>query len=48
MESYIDRVADPAAGAYYMEQMTNEIANQTWEMFKQIRRNAENKIIIYN
>ncbi len=36
MESYIDRVADPAAGAYYMEQMTNEIANQTWEMFKQI------------
>jgi methylmalonyl-CoA mutase len=34
MESYIDRVADPAAGAYYIEQMTNDIAKQSWEMFK--------------
>lgn len=34
MESYINRVADPAAGAYYIEQMTNEIASQAWEQFK--------------
>jgi methylmalonyl-CoA mutase len=35
MESYIDKVADPAAGAYYIEQMTNDIAAQAWEQFKQ-------------
>jgi methylmalonyl-CoA mutase len=34
MESYIDKVVDPAAGAYYIEQMTTEIAAQAWEQFK--------------
>ena len=33
MESYIDRVADPAAGAYYIEKMTSEIAARVWEKF---------------
>ncbi|MFZ4543047.1 MAG: methylmalonyl-CoA mutase family protein [Saprospiraceae bacterium] len=36
MESYIDRVADPAAGAYYIEQLTHEFARQVWEKFRQI------------
>lgn len=33
MESYIDKVADPAAGSYYIEQMTDEIAKKAWGRF---------------
>jgi methylmalonyl-CoA mutase len=33
MESYIDKVADPAAGAYYIEQMTDELAKKAWGRF---------------
>ena len=33
MESYIDRVADPSAGAFYIEKMTAEIAEQVWRKF---------------
>lgn len=32
-ESYLDRVVDPAAGAYYIEQMTEQIAEQAWQQF---------------
>ena len=31
MESYLDRVADPAAGSYYIETLTNELATQVWQ-----------------
>lgn len=34
MESYLDRVIDPAAGSYYIEQLTNSLAKQAWEQFK--------------
>lgn len=33
MESYIDRVSDPAAGAYYIEKMTADFAGRAWEIF---------------
>ncbi|MDR2563193.1 MAG: acyl-CoA mutase large subunit family protein [Prevotellaceae bacterium] len=35
-ESYFDRVTDPAAGAYYIENLTASIAAEAWKLFKQI------------
>lgn len=36
MESYINQVADPAAGAYYIEQLTDELALKAWDIFKKM------------
>jgi methylmalonyl-CoA mutase len=36
MESYFDRVADPAAGSYYIEQLTTQIAEAAWTYFQEI------------
>ncbi|MDR0660504.1 MAG: methylmalonyl-CoA mutase family protein [Prevotellaceae bacterium] len=35
-ESYFDKVADPAAGSYYIENLTNSIAEEAWKLFKEI------------
>lgn len=35
-ESYFDRVTDPAAGSYYIETLTNSIAEAAWALFKQV------------
>jgi methylmalonyl-CoA mutase len=35
-ESYFDRVIDPAAGSYYIETLTNAIAEEAWKLFKQV------------
>ncbi|MBI5914018.1 MAG: hypothetical protein HY842_01460, partial [Bacteroidetes bacterium] len=32
MESYFDRVADPAAGSYFMENLTVKLAEAAWEL----------------
>lgn len=32
-ESYMDKVADPAAGSYYIENLTNSIAEEAWKIF---------------
>ena len=32
-ESHFDKVADPAAGSYYIETLTNELAAQAWKIF---------------
>ena len=34
-EAKFDRVKDPAAGAYYIEYLTHELAENAWELFKQ-------------
>lgn len=34
MESYLDRVIDPAAGSYYIEQLTDTLARKAWENFQ--------------
>ncbi len=36
MESYFDRVIDPAAGSYYLETLTNQLAEQAWKLFQEI------------
>jgi methylmalonyl-CoA mutase len=35
-ESYIDRATDLAAGSYYIDTLTDKIAETSWEKFKQI------------
>jgi methylmalonyl-CoA mutase len=38
MESYLDRVIDPAAGSYYIEKLTEKLAEQAWEQFQELER----------
>jgi methylmalonyl-CoA mutase len=35
MESYLDKVVDPSAGSYYIETLTNKLAEAVWERFIQ-------------
>ena len=35
MESYMDKVADPAAGSYYIEKLTDDLAEAVWEKFQE-------------
>lgn len=35
MESYLDKVADPAAGSFYIEKLTNQIAETVWQRFQE-------------
>ena len=39
-EAYFDKVVDPAAGSYYIENLTNSIAEQTWKQFREIEANG--------
>lgn len=34
MESFLDRVADPAAGSYYVEKLTEKLALSAWSTFQ--------------
>lgn len=36
MESHLDRVVDPAAGSYYIENLTELFAQQAWSIFQDI------------
>ncbi len=33
-EAYLDKVVDPAAGSYYVENLTHSISGQAWDLFK--------------
>ncbi|WP_237144159.1 methylmalonyl-CoA mutase family protein [Pontibacter pamirensis] len=35
-EAYLDKALDPAAGSYYLESLTNELASSAWELFKKV------------
>ena len=35
-EAYFDKVADPAAGSYYIENLTSLIAENAWKLFLEI------------
>ncbi len=37
-ESYFDKVADPAAGSYYIENLTNNLIQKAWELFLTIQQ----------
>ena len=38
MESYFDRVTDPAAGSYYIEKITADLAEMVWEKFQELSK----------
>lgn len=35
-ESSLDQVADPAAGSYYIETLTDALARESWKLFQQV------------
>jgi methylmalonyl-CoA mutase len=37
-EAHLHRVADPSAGSWYIENLTNEIAEQGWDFFRAIEK----------
>ena len=37
-ESYLNSVADIASGSYYLETLTQEIANKSWQIFQEIEQ----------
>ncbi len=39
-ESYFDKVADPAGGSYYIENLTHLIAEKAWKLFLEIEDNG--------
>jgi methylmalonyl-CoA mutase len=39
-ESYFDKVVDPAGGSYYIENLTNMIAEYSWKLFVEIEENG--------
>ncbi|MFH0842090.1 MAG: methylmalonyl-CoA mutase family protein [Bacteroidota bacterium] len=39
-ESYFDKVADPAAGSYYVENLTALIAGNAWKLFLEVEDNG--------
>ena len=39
-EAYFDKVSDPAAGAYYIEDLTDQLVEQTWRLFLEIEENG--------
>lgn len=39
-ESHFDKVVDPAAGSYYIETLTANIAEQAWKLFLEIEDNG--------
>ena len=36
-ESYTDKIADPAGGAYYIENLTASVAEQAWKLFLEVQ-----------
>lgn len=35
-ESFLDKVVDPAAGSYYVENLTNQLADEAWKLFQEM------------
>ena len=37
-ESFLDKVVDPAAGSYYVENLTNQLADEAWNLFQELEK----------
>jgi methylmalonyl-CoA mutase len=37
-ESFLDKVADPLGGSYYVEQLTNKLAQAAWALFQDVEK----------
>jgi len=36
-ESHLDKIVDPAAGSYYIENLTNSLVDQAWKLFIEVQ-----------
>ncbi len=43
-EAGVARVADPAGGSWYVEQLTDDLANTAWDLFRQAEKHGERVI----
>lgn len=41
MESHFDKVVDPGAGSYYIEQLTQKLATKAWATFQELEETKE-------
>jgi len=39
-ETHLDKLIDPAGGSFYVETLTNEIAEKSWTLFKKIQQHG--------
>ena len=39
-ESYLDKVADPSAGSYYVENLTNQLIESAWLLFLKVEKSG--------
>lgn len=39
-ESYLDKVADPSSGSYYIETITDQITEQAWKLFTEVEKDG--------
>ncbi len=39
-EAHFDKVTDPAAGSYYIENLTHSLADETWKLFLSVEKNG--------
>ena len=39
-EAYLNKVADPGAGSYYIETLTDKIAQESWNLFRELEANG--------
>ncbi|MFC2086788.1 methylmalonyl-CoA mutase family protein [Bacteroidota bacterium] len=39
-EAYLDKVVDPSAGSYYIENLTHELATKAWNLFLEIEESG--------
>jgi methylmalonyl-CoA mutase len=39
-ESYLDKTEDPSAGSYYVENLTDSIANNAWDLFLKVEESG--------
>ncbi|NJO00850.1 MAG: hypothetical protein HC880_03375 [Bacteroidia bacterium] len=35
-EAHLDKVTDPSAGAYYLEELTSQLAERAWNLFREV------------
>lgn len=47
-EAFMDRVADPAAGSYYIENLTNAIAEHAWNLFQEVEKAGGAAVLVEN
>ena len=47
-ESYLDKVADPGAGSYYIEVLTEQIATESWKLFQELEGKGGIKACVKN